>query len=289
MGRNLIDIMSKEDRERYGDLIMPVDTDISIDKVILSDENKAKLDEFLREYKFREKLMKYNLRPMNRLLFYGASGTGKTFLTKALSNYMGMYMLYVDIAKSLSEDTVADNISNIFAVADKYKNCIIFFDECDSIAWNRDSKDNESGTRRRATNSIFQQLDQMSFDNIFVSCTNMIRRLDPAFERRFDMKFEFRRPDKDIKEIIYKFLHEEFLLDPDVSERDYQAVQKRSTLSYYEYQIIVERNMKKAVMDDNFAIKLSDILNDISITIGSKRRFGTDVDDEATFKSGGEL
>ena len=37
MGRNLIDIMSKEDRERYGDLIMPVDTDISIDKVILSD------------------------------------------------------------------------------------------------------------------------------------------------------------------------------------------------------------------------------------------------------------
>jgi hypothetical protein len=103
------------------------------------------------------------------------------------------------------------------------------------------------------------------------------------------MKFEFRRPDKDIKEIIYKFLFDDFLLDEDVSERDYQAVQKRSTLSYYEYQIIVERNMKKAVISDNFAIKLSDILNDISITIGSKRRFGTDVDDEATFKSGGEL
>ncbi len=282
---NLLDRMTEADREAYGHLIMSVDTNISINSVILSDDNKEKLNQFLEEYRFRDKLMGYGLKPINRLLFYGASGTGKTFLTKALSNYMGKDMIYVDIAQSLSEDTVAKNISDIFHVAHKYKNCIVFFDECDSVAWSRDSKNSDGGTIRRATNSIFQQLDQMDYDTVFVACTNMLRRLDPAFERRFDMKFEFRRPDKKLRDVFKKFLFKDFRLIEDVGEKDEQVVKSRSTLSYYEYQIITERNMKKAVIHGTTDVRLSDILTDVSIQIGSKRRFGTDKDDANTFES----
>ena len=61
------------------DFLMEVDTNITLDKVILSNENREKIDLFLREMKHRDVFDRYGLQPLNRLLFYGASGTGKTF------------------------------------------------------------------------------------------------------------------------------------------------------------------------------------------------------------------
>ena len=267
--RGLLGEISKADLEEYNSLIMQVDTSIDINSVILSEENKSKLKEFLNEQDNRERLIKYNLYPMNRLLFYGASGTGKTFLTKALSNYMGYTMLYIDIAKSLSDNTVALNISNIFKLASILKNCIIFLDEADSIAWNRDSNNTDSGTIRRATNSLFQHLDQMDSSNVFISATNMLHRLDLAFERRFDMKFEFRQPDN-VETAIIKFLHKEFILKEDISKdkKDIilRRVQDSIKLSYYEIQCIVERAMKKAILNNTLEVKASDIYNDLART-----------------------
>ena len=276
---------------KYKHLFMEVDNNIDINSVLLSDENKLKIKEFLREYNSKDRLASYGLKPMNRILMYGDSGTGKTFLTKALSNYMKYTMLYVDIAKSLSEDTVAQNISDIFVCANALKNCIIFFDECDSIAWNRDAKTAEGGTVRRAVNSLFQQLDQIDPSNVFVSATNMLKRLDPAFERRFDLKLEFRKPKGSIDKTIEKFIFDKFTLEKDVEESDLELINRRANMSYYEIQIITERNMKKAILNNNptrdgkVVVKLSDILNDLAIHMKMKARFGTDKENDDTFAS----
>lgn len=284
--------MSREEiLTKYKHLFMPVDTNIDINSVLLSDENKLKIVEFLKEYNSKDKLAKYGLKPMNRLLMYGDSGTGKTFLTKALSNYMKYTMLYVDIAKSLSEDTVAQNISDIFVCANELKNCIIFFDECDSIAWNRDAKTAEGGTVRRAVNSLFQQLDQIDPSNVFVSATNMLKRLDPAFERRFDMKLEFRKPDSGLDKTVEKFMFKEFILDKDVAESKLDLMNRKVSMSYYEIQIITERNMKKAILNNNptkdgkVVVKLSSIFNDLAVHMQMKLRFGTDKENIDTFAS----
>ena len=287
--------MSKANREeilnKYGSLFMSVDTNIDIDSVILSDENKLKIKEFLEEYISRSELREYGLKPMNRLLMYGDSGTGKTYLTKALSNYMKYTMLYVDIAKSLSEDTVAQNISDIFECANNLKDCIVFFDECDSIAWNRDAKTAEGGTVRRAVNSLFQQLDQFDSSNVFVAATNMLRRLDPAFERRFDMKLEFRKASGGLVDIIKKFMFDKFILSEDVGSSQLALMDRRVSLSYYEIQIIVERNMKKAILNknpklyDKVAVRLSDVFDDLAVHMQIKTRFGTNKSSEDTFES----
>ena len=287
--------MSKANREeilsKYGSLFMYVDTNIDIDSVILSGENKLKIKEFLREYNSRSELREYGLKPMNRLLMYGDSGTGKTFLTKALSNYMKYTMLYVDIAKSLSEDTVAQNISDIFECANSLKDCIVFFDECDSIAWNRDAKTAEGGTVRRAVNSLFQQLDQFDSSNVFVAATNVLRRLDPAFERRFDMKLEFRKASGGLVDIIKKFMFDNFILSEDVESSQLALMERRVSLSYYEIQIIVERNMKKAILNKNpkiynkVAVRLSDVFDDLAVHMQIKTRFGTNKSSEDTFES----
>lgn len=277
--RNKLDLFSESEIEDLDALIMPVDTNIKIESVILSEENKDKINDFLAEQENRHKLERYGLKPMNRLLMYGASGTGKTFLTKALSNHLGYTMLYIDIAKSLSEGTVANNVSNIFRVANALGHCIIFLDECDSIAWNRDSSSPDSGVIRRATNSLFQQLDQMNTSNIFVSATNMLYRIDLAFERRFDLKMEFKRP-QGIDEAINKFLFKDFTIDHDVHKDRKEIIIKRAEaspkLSYYGIQGIVERAMKKAVMNDTTVVKESDIYNDIARTERIKIYFNED-------------
>lgn len=279
--RGLSGYFTNDELLEFEDLIMPVDTSIQISSVILSEDNKEKLSEFLAEQDNKAKLISHKLYPMNRLLFYGASGTGKTFLAKALSNYLGYTMLYVDIARTLSDNSVAKNISNVFKLADTLGQCVIFFDEADSIAWNRDSGTPEGGVARRATNSLFQYLDQMNPENVFISATNMLHRLDPAFERRFNMKFEFRKP-KDIDYAIHKFLYPEFKIIDDVDPDRKNIITKRAEaspkLSYYELQGIVERAMKKSVMQDKYVVPASVIYDDIARSEGIKMYFRSDED-----------
>lgn len=278
------DELPEDLRQYWNELLMPVDTDIRLQSVILSQENKDKIQTFIEENTHRKQIMEYGLHPMNRILMYGASGTGKTYLSKALCNHLGYTMMYVDIADSLAKGNVADNISHIFEVANYLKRCMIFLDECDSVAWSRDAKSTDGGDIRRATNSIFQQLDQMSPDNIFVSATNMLHRIDPAFERRFDLKMQFKRPDTDLFETVRHFILPKFKLSDDADKTLYEILQRRvkqnTKLSYYEIQCIVERAMKKAIINNTNIVKTSDIYADFQRTMGIKIELGVDLYDE---------
>mgnify|MGYP000947880334 CR=1 FL=1 len=267
------------------DLLMKVDSNIKLESVILSDENKEKVNQFLNEQINKSKLIRYGLEPINKLLFYGASGTGKTYLAKAITNYLKYTMLYVDIAKSLSDNSVATNMSRVFAYANEKGNCVIFLDECDSIAWSRDSTHSDSGVIRRATNSLFQQLDQMNKSNVFISATNMLHRLDPAFERRFNMKLEFRRPEMELIEVIKKFLYKDFVLVDDATNELKHIIQRNSRLSFYEIEDIVKRAMKEAILNDTLEVKTSNIFKEIAVSQRLKIRFKTDKDDPEIFES----
>lgn len=273
-----------EYKEIYDELIMPVDTNITLESVILSEENQDKVKTFLTEVEFRDQLQAYGLQPMNRLLLYGASGCGKTYLTKALSNHLDYTMLYIDIAKALTDDTVSKNISRIFKLANYLGNCLLMLDECDSIAWQRDTSNGDTGTIRRATNSIFQHLDQMNPSNIFVSATNMLHRLDPAFERRFSMKLRFLRPDLDIKDAIKKFIFPKFVIIDDVDETVESIISRRAKqyakLSYYEIQGLVERAMKSAVISGTNKVYTSKIYEDLAVAMQVKIQFKTGTDPE---------
>ena len=95
----------------------------------------------------------------------------------------------------------------------------------------------------------------------------MLKKLDPAFVRRFNMKMEFRRPEMNVKEIIQKFLHKEFTL---IMDKEDPITEKRTKMSYYELQDVAERMMKKAVLNNTTKIKMSDVYLDIARQINAK-------------------
>jgi len=283
--------LPKEYQEIWNELIMPVDTNISFDKVILSDENKSKYTAIINEQKYRDKLESYGLQAMNRLLLYGASGTGKTFSIKALSNLLDYTMIYVDIAKALTDGNVAINISNLFKlgnyIADNFGGAILFLDEADAVAWSRDAGNSDGGVIRRATNSIFQGMDQMSPHIIFAAATNLLHRLDAAFERRFNLKLLFTRPQLDIDESIKHFIYPKFIINDDVDDTVREIVKRRASqyakLSYYELEELVKRAMKRSVLNDTNIVNTSDIYNDLTEAMNFKIKFGTGTDPDNMF------
>lgn len=257
--------LSKEQEDIYNKFCTTVDNDIDITSVILSDVNRKKLDEFIAETKHGEKFINVGLKPVNRILMYGASGTGKTYLTKALSNYLGYQMLCVNISQALSTGVASQALTEIFSVANELEQAVIFLDECDAICWARDDdKNQDTADIRRANNTLFQLLDQMNPRCVFVSATNLYRNLDLAFVNRFNIQMEFDRPfAADIDRSIRKFTHESFSLkcdmEQDVKDAVLSQVPYSQSLSYRKIRDWVERVEKKAVIEDTSEVKESEI------------------------------
>ena len=238
---------------------------LTLDSVILSDENRHKITDFEKETNYKSKFLKYGLEPINRLICYGASGTGKTFLTKCLAAHFGYELLAIDIANALSTGVAAKALEDVFELGNYIGKAIIFLDECDAIARDRSDKSiPEDPNVRRANNALFQLLDRMNPECIFVSATNLYTELDPAFIRRFNIKLKFDRPPlEDLDSTIEKFIIKGFSINRNMNEeiksiilwhaRDYTG------LSYDEIETWVERAEKNAIINDKEEIDETDI------------------------------
>lgn len=262
----LYETLSEELQDIYARYCLPDDiSGLTMDSIILSEGNKEKVDKFLTETKYKKKFMEYGLKPINRIIASGASGTGKTFLAKCLANTFGYELLSIDIANALSTGVAAVAISDIFKLGNTIGKAIIFLDECDAIARNREDKTvPEDPNVRRANNAIFQQLDRMNPDCIFYSATNLFKELDPAFVRRFNVSLYFGRPPlEDLDATIRKFMLPRFTLIDDMKQTIVDKIiwhaRNYTGLSYDSIEDWVERAEKTALINDTTEIKSSEI------------------------------
>ena len=77
----------------------------------------------------------------------------------------------------------------------KTRNCVLFFDEFDTIGKERgDSK--ETGEIKRVVSSLLLQIDTVATYVVIITASNHPELLDRAVWRRFQLRLELKRPNK---------------------------------------------------------------------------------------------
>lgn len=138
---------------------------------------------------------------VNKFLFEGAPGTGKTETAKHIARILDkeLYQAEFDV---IIDSKLGQTSKNINAVFDEINNLphpekvIILFDEIDALALDR-LNNNDLREMGRATSTLLKELDTLNEKIVFIATTNLYQSFDKAIIRRFDKVINFNRYTKE--------------------------------------------------------------------------------------------
>lgn len=165
------------------------------------------------------------IRPPKGILLYGAPGTGKTLMAKAVAHESKANFILVKgpelLSKWVGESEKA--VRKIFEKARQTSPTIIFFDEIDALAPRRGlSQDNN--VTERVVNQLLTEMDGMiELDNIVIlAATNRPDMLDTALLRpgRFDRIILANAPNLKARLEIFKIHTKDMPLEKDVDIKE---------------------------------------------------------------------
>ena len=125
--------------------------------------------------------------PPTGVLLHGPPGTGKTLLARAIAGESGVNFVQV-AGPELLDRYVGESekaVREVFERARQAAPAIVFFDEIDAVAANRDDAGGDSGVGERVVSQLLTELDQISDHPslLVLAATNRKAALDPALLR----------------------------------------------------------------------------------------------------------
>lgn len=158
---------------------------------------------------------------VNKYLFYGAPGTGKTETVKQIARILSRELYIVDFDNLIDSKLgqTAKNIASLFnqlnAIAHPER-IVVLFDEIDAIALDR-TNSNDLREMGRATSAVLKGMDTLNEALVMIATTNLYNSFDKALLRRFDSCIDFNRYTNqdlhEIAEIILGFFLKKFKIE----------------------------------------------------------------------------
>ena len=197
------------DGESRFPLVDRVDVPASAERHLLTDAQRAFVEDYLSVVESRIELEKRGVKAGTNLLLYGPPGCGKSHLAAYIARRLKlpMYVARLDGLISSFLGSTAKNIRSVFEFASRTP-CVLLLDEFDAIAKLRDDQQ-ELGELKRVVNSFIQNIDSLGNDIILIAATNHEQLLDPAVWRRFQYLLHIDLPNLEQREKFWKLFSDD--------------------------------------------------------------------------------
>jgi len=203
------------------------------------------------------------IKPPKGVILYGAPGTGKTLLAKAVANSTSATFLRI-VGSELIQKYLGDGprlVRQLFQVAAEHAPAIVFIDEIDAIGTKR--YESTSGGEREVQRTMLELLNQLDgFDDRgdvkVIMATNKIDTLDPALIRpgRIDRKILFENPDQTTKKKIFTLHTSKMSLSNDVDLDEF--INQKDDLSGADIKAICSEAGLMALRERRMRVQMAD-------------------------------
>jgi len=163
------------------------------------------------------------------ILLYGPPGCGKTLISKAIAGEIKGSFISVGLHQILDMwfGNSEKNLHELFKIARERKPAVLFIDEVDALAADRNTLRHSAG--RTLINQLLAEMDGIDTDNdgvLIIAATNAPWHLDSAFRRpgRFDRTLFVPPPDLEAREAILQIL----IRNKPVEEIDFKKVAQKT-------------------------------------------------------------